>query len=138
MAQMNRKQQREAVFHLLFESDFRHDETPEDIFAVWCEENGRPEGDYIQNVYFGVHEKLEQIDTVIEAHSNGWKVGRLARVSRAIIRLCTYEMMFADVPRAVAINEAIELTKKYDDDKARSFINGVLGGIKTELEANAE
>ena len=47
-------------------------------------------------------------------------------------------MMFADGPNAVAINEAIELSKKYDDDKARSFINGVLGSIKTELEANAD
>ena len=138
MAQMNRKQQREAVFHLLFESDFRRDETPEQIFSVWCEENGNPESDYISGAFFGVHENLEQIDAMIEKHSNGWKVGRLARVSRAIIRLCTYEMMFADVPNAVAINEAIELSKKYDDDKARSFINGVLGSIKTELEANAD
>ena len=135
---MNRKQQREAVFHLLFESDFKRDETPADIFAVWCEENGEPEGEYISNAFFGVHENMEQIDAMIERHSNGWKVARLARVSRAIIRLCTFEMMFADVPNAVAINEAIELTKKYDDDKARSFTNGVLGGIKAELEADAK
>lgn len=136
---MNRKQQREAVFHLLFESDFRRDETPEEIFAVWCEENGEPESGYIKDAYFGVHRNMDQIDATIERHSNGWRIGRLARVSRAIIRLCTYEMIFdSDVPNAVAINEAIELSKKYDDDKARSFINGVLGGIKTELEANAK
>ena len=131
--------QREAVFGLLFESDFRRDETPEEVFATYCEQNGEPEGDYVKNVYFGVCEKQAEIDAVIERHSNGWKVSRLTRVSRAIIRLCVYEMAYEkDVPGVVAINEAIELSKKYDDDKVRGFVNGVLNGIKNELEAHAE
>lgn len=139
MAQMSRKMQREAVFGLLFESDFRRDETPEEVYAAWCEQNGEPEGDYIRNAYFGVCKKQEEIDAMIERHSNGWKVTRLTRVSRALIRLCTYEMAYVkDVPAPVAINEAIELSKKYDDDKVRGFVNGVLNGIKTELEAHAE
>ena len=63
----------------------------------------------------------------------------MTRVSRAVIRLCVYEMIYVkDIPNAVAINEAIELSKKYDDEKARSFVNGVLGSIKNELDANAE
>ncbi len=139
MAQMSRKMQREAVFGLLFESDFRKDETPEEVYATWCEQNGEPEGTYVKDAYFGVCEKMDEIDATIERHSNGWKVSRLTRVSRAVIRLCVYEMAYVkDVPCAVAINEAIELSKKYDDDKARGFVNGVLNGIKTELEAHAE
>ncbi len=139
MAQISRKQQREAAFGLLFESDFRRDETPEEVFATWCEQNGEPEGDYTKQAFFGVCENLEEIDATIERHSNGWKVTRLTRVSRALIRLCVYEMKYvSDVPGAVAINEAIELSKKYDDDKARSFVNGVLNSIKTELDAHAE
>ena len=78
----------------------------------------------------------DEIDATIERHSNGWKVARLTRVSRAVIRLCVYEMANAtDVPATVAINEAIELSKKYDDEKARSFVNGVLNGIKAEYDA---
>ena len=139
MAQMSRKQQREAVFGLLFESDFRRDETPEEVYATWCEQNGEPEGAYVKQAYFGACEKLDEIDTIIERHSNGWKVARLTRVSRAVIRLCVYEMLYvSDVPAAVAINEAIELSKKYDDDKARSFVNGVLNSIKNDQDAHAE
>ena len=90
------------------------------------------------NIYdrFGVCEKQDEIDATIERHSNGWKVARLTRVSRAVIRLCVYEMAnVQDVPATVAINEAIELSKKYDDEKARSFVNGVLNGIKAEYDA---
>ena len=138
MAAMTRKEARTEAFRMLFETEFRTEASPEAIYATSLEERGIAENKYIRTVYFGIREHLEEIDALIAKHSNGWKVGRLARVSRAIIRLCTYEMMFADVPNAVAINEAIELSKKYDDDKARSFINGVLGSIKTELEANAD
>ncbi|MBO5757660.1 MAG: transcription antitermination factor NusB [Clostridia bacterium] len=136
MAQQSRKMQREAVFSLLFERDFRRDETPEEVFATWCEQNGEPEGNYVKDTFFGVCEKQDEIDATIERHSNGWKVARLTRVSRAVIRLCVYEMANAkDVPATVAINEAIELSKKYDDEKARSFVNGVLNGIKAEYDA---
>lgn len=139
MAQMSRKLQREAAFSLLFESDFRRDETPEEVYATWCEQDNQPEGAYVKQAFFGVCEKMEEIDATIERHSNGWKVSRLTRVSRAVIRLCVYEMAYVqDVPNAVAINEAIELSKKYDDDKARSFVNGVLNSIKNELDAHAE
>ena len=136
MAQMSRKMQREAVFGLLFERDFRRDETPEEVYATWCEQNGEPEGDYVKDTFFGVCNAQDEIDATIERHSNGWKVTRLTRVSRAVIRLCVYEMAnVKDVPAAVAINEAIELSKKYDDEKARGFVNGVLGSIKAEYEA---
>ena len=136
MAQLSRKMQREAVFSLLFERDFRRDETAEEVFATWCEQNGEPEGTYVRDTFFGVCEKQDEIDATIERHSNGWKVARLTRVSRAVIRLCVYEMAnVSDVPATVAINEAIELTKKYDDEKVRGFVNGVLNGIKAEYEA---
>jgi N utilization substance protein B len=138
MAQMNRKQQREAAFQLLFSADFNRDQTPEQIYEVWCDENESSEAEYAKQVFFGVCQNQEEIDALIERHTNGWKISRLARISRAIIRLCTYEMVFAGVPAPVAINEAIELAKTYDDQKARSFVNGVLGSIKKELEENAQ
>ena len=81
MAQMSRKMQREAVFGLLFERDFRRDETPEEVYATWCEQNGEPEGDYVKDTFFGVCNAQDEIDATIERHSNGWKVTRLTTLS---------------------------------------------------------
>lgn len=136
MAAMKRKEAREEAFRLLFETEFRTEEDPAAIFAV-SEENREVVADkYIKAVYFGVREHLDEIDAAIERHSKGWKISRITPVSRSAIRLSIYEMMYVeDIPAAVSINEAIELVKKYDDGKMRAFVNGVLNGVKDELEA---
>ena len=139
MAVMTRKEAREEAFRLLFETEFRTDEDPNEIFAISEENREVASNSYIKTVYFGVQEHLDEIDALIVRHSNGWKVTRLTRVSRAVIRLCVYEMAnVKDVPAAVAINEAIELSKKFDDEKARGFVNGVLNAIKAEFDGNAK
>ena len=69
-------------------------------------------------------------------HSNGWKTSRISAVSRSVIRLCIFEMLYMDdIPLAVSLNEAIELVKKYDDEKMKAFVNGLLNGAKNEIEA---
>ncbi len=74
---------------------------------------------------------LEEIDALIGRFAKGWKTRRLSRVSRAVLRLGTYELRFAgNVPSVVAINEAVELSKKFDDPRARAFVNGVLNAVK--------
>ena len=79
---------------------------------------------------------LEKIDEVIMRHSNGWKTSRITPVSRSVIRLCIYEMLYMDdIPAAVSLNEAIELVKTFDDHKMRAFVNGLLNGAKNEIEA---
>jgi N utilization substance protein B len=81
-----------------------------------------------------VHEHSAELDEKITAHAHGWKTERLTRVSRSILRLAAYEMLYCeDIPASVSLNEAIELAKKFEDEKARPFINGILNGIKTEL-----
>ena len=86
-----------------------------------------------------VRRSYEEIDEIMTRHSNGWKVSRITPVSRSAIRLCIFEMKYMDdIPSAVSINEAIELVKTYDDPKMRTFVNGVLHGAKTELEAAAQ
>ena len=73
---------------------------------------------------------------MIGRHSNGWRPDRIAPVSRNLLRLCIYEMLYVEnIPAAVSINEAIELVKKYDDAKMRAFVNGLLNGAKDEIEA---
>ena len=82
-------------------------------------------------------EHLTEIDALLSRHAKGWRTDRLSRISRAVLRLGTYEVVFAEkIPAPIAINEAVELAKKYDDPKARAFINGVLNAIKKELEEN--
>ena len=77
-----------------------------------------------------MEEHLSELDELISAHAVGWKSERLSKVSRAIMRLCIYEMLYSDdVPASVAINEALEIAKIYDHDKAPSFINGVVNAV---------
>ena len=139
MSALKRKEAREIVVGLLFETEFRADENVKEVFAVSTENREIPKDDYVERAYFGVCENREKIDELIGASANGWKTQRLTRLSRSIMRLATYEMLFEnDIPHSVSINEAIELTKKFDDPKARAFVNGVLNSIKDKLEAEKE
>lgn len=135
MAEMTRKEAREAVFQLLFETEFRGEEDPCQILALSEESREIAMNAYVREVYFGVLEHREEIDEMIVRHSNGWKPARISPVSRSAIRLCIYEMLYReDIPSAVSLNEAIELVKKYDDEKMRAFVNGLLNGAKNEIE----
>lgn len=139
MSAMKRKEAREQVVALLFETEFKSDENIEAVFAVSVENREIPADDYIKRAYFGVYENQEKIDGLLGTHSNGWKTHRLSKLSRSIMRLAVYEMLFEEnIPYSVSINEAVELTKKYDDPKARAFVNGVLNSVKNELESEKE
>ena len=132
-----KRERRNALLEILFESEFRKDETPEDIYIVSSEERelSQEVRTYVKEIYFDLIDKLEIIDGYINKASEGWKTTRLSKLSRCILRLATYEMLYVeDVPAVIAINEAVELSKKYDDPKAKSFINGVLNRIKDTIE----
>ena len=138
---MTRREQREAVLELLFETEFKKDESAEDIFAlaVANREFTVEAGSYIKNVYFDLLEKLDEIDELIGKCAAGWKTQRLSKLSRSIMRLCVYELLYRDdIPTNVSINEAVELSKKFDDSKARSFVNGVLNGVKNLIETEGK
>ena len=139
MSKINRREARETVVGLLFEKEFRPEEDANAVYALAIEGREIPTNDYVNRVFFGVCDNLEKIDAVITAHSKGWRTDRLSKLSRSIIRLCVYEMLFEEkIPSSVSINEAIELTKKYDDPKAKGFVNGVLNSVKNELEGEGE
>ena len=132
---MNRHNAREAVFELLFETEFHAEVSKEEIFAVSAENREIPEDDYIKGTYFGVLERLDEIDALINKYAKGWKTSRISKVSRSILRLCVYEMLYCrdEIPESVSINEAVELCKKFDEEKARPFVNGVLNSVKNEI-----
>lgn len=136
MAELTRKEARETVFCLLFETEFHGMEDPKAVLEAAVENREVADDAYVKQIYFGVREHLEELDALMEKHSKGWKVSRISPVSRSVIRLCIYEMLYRDdIPCAVSLNEAIELVKKYDDEKMRPFLNGLLNGVKNELEA---
>ena len=122
---MNRTEQREQAFCLVFQSLFNNDET----LAIY-EENVAAVGDFARELFDGVSSREQELDDVINKFSKGWKANRLPKVNLAILRLAIYEIKYLDdVPNSVAINEAIELAKKYSGEGDYSFINGILGSV---------
>ena len=85
---------------------------------------------FIKKIVTGINENLEAINGIIEENSDNWKLNRISKINLAILRVAIYEMVFSeDTPEPVAINEAVELSKHYSDDKSVSFINAVLDRI---------
>lgn len=134
-AKLTRREAREAALGLIYEKDFGACDDDKTLLALACENRDIPENNkYINTVFFGVCEHTEEIDALIAKHSVGWRTERLTRVSRAILRLAVYELKYMeDIPANVTINEAVELAKKYDDERAKPFINGILNAVKDEI-----
>ncbi len=131
---MNRKTARENAFILLFERSIKTDETFEEIFMKATEIRGLEYDEYVKNVFFGNAENDMIISRKIEECLVGWKKERVSYVTDAVLRLSVYELMFMDdIPTKVSINEAIELSKKYDEDKAYVFVNGVLNKVAESI-----
>lgn len=84
----------------------------------------------------GVWHNAKRLDEVISQHSSHWKVDRIGKIELTLLRLATYEMLYrSDVPPKVAINEALELSKQFGDDKSRGFVNGILDAAAKSLES---
>ena len=131
---MNRKTARENAFILLFEKSIKVDETYEEIFLKATEDRDLEVDEYVKKVFFGNAENEKIIDMKIDECLVGWKKERISYVAKSILKLSGYELMFMeDIPVKVSINEAIELSKKYDDDKAYVFVNGVLNKIAESI-----
>lgn len=127
---MDRRSLRETAFKMLFEYEFKKDENLADFYNEALDILEISDDEYLNKVFFGVVENSDSLDDDIAQTAKGWKLSRISKVSLNIMRLCVYEMTsMDDVPFAVSINEAVELTKKYDDDKAPKFVNGVLNTV---------
>ena len=127
---MKRKEARESAFLLLFEAAAKHDETAEEIYQKATEVRELAVDDYVRQVFFGVHEHADVIEPLLKESLVGWKKNRVSLASLAIARLAAYEMLYMeDIPARVSINEGIELSKAYDDEKTYMFVNGVLNAL---------
>ena len=127
---MNRRKSREIAMKLLFEMSINK-ENYEDVIENFKEHTDIDLQDidmsYITKVLAGIHENGKEIDKNIEKHLIKWKLPRLSKMNLAILRICTYEILFEEeIPDKVSVNEGIELAKKYGEDSSPAFINGIL------------
>lgn len=143
---MTRRQIREEIFKMIFQAEFYEGEVLSDQLNTFLMENvvetpevvedeESPEIElnadetYIQEKCNDIISKLPEIDEMINKASDGWKTSRMTKVDLTLIRLATYEIKFEGIPEGVAINEAVELAKKYGEDNSKSFVNGVLAKV---------
>ncbi|MCP6681096.1 transcription antitermination factor NusB [Bacillus nakamurai] len=129
---MKRRTAREKALQALFQINVSDIAPNEAIRHALDEEKT---DSFFEQLVYGVIEHQIQLDEMISGHLVNWKLDRIANVDRAILRLAVYEMVYADdIPANVSLNEAIELAKRFGDDKAAKFVNGVLSNIKTDIE----
>ena len=127
---MSRREIREHIFQILFGIEFHQEEDLPEQLLYENAEAGEEDAAYIQQKIQAVAEKKEEIDEMINAIARGWKTTRMGKVDLTLIRLGVYEMKFDDeIPTGVAINEAVELAKKYGTDGSSSFVNGILAKL---------
>jgi N utilization substance protein B len=131
---MTRRKQRELAFSLLFEKNFDMERDVNEIYSTAIEIRDEEPDEFVNQIVNGVFLHYDEIMQIIEKNSQGWKLNRISRVSLSIMQLAIYEMLFTDIPLKVSINEAVELSKTYDDDKARAFINGILNSVAKGID----
>lgn len=132
-----RRRAREIVLQLLYEDDLNpeQDRQVADTFLVKRLAGNRPLVLFARKLLKEVLENRREIDKALSARASNWSVRRMAAIDRNILRLAAYEILLGDTPGRVAINEAIELAKRYGDRQSGQFVNGVLDRILHEKAA---
>ncbi|MDY5846964.1 MAG: transcription antitermination factor NusB [Bariatricus sp.] len=131
---MGRSELREHIFKMIFGLGFTENENPDEQLELYLdqleEEVSEKDRNYMLGKAKAVAEKVREIDDLINGNTTGWKTTRMNKVDLSILRLAVYEMKYDDdVPVKVAINEAVELAKRFSGDEGPAFINGVLGRL---------
>ena len=151
---MTRANARELAVHLIYGRDFTGEE-PEQVVSVrlakeyyaklseendvYAERPSRAQRAYIEAVTSGVANREEELNGYIQKFSIGWDISRISRLTRAIMRLAIYEILYVeDVPVGVAVSEAVRIAKKYDGNDTGSFVNGILGSFARSLNQEEE
>lgn len=137
---MGRKEARDGAFKMLYQLDINSN-NKEDALNAFFEEYNFTSADksYITEIVNGVHEKIEEIDSILSSASKSWTLSRISKIEKAILRLAIYEIYFReDIPDSISIYEAVELAKMYDSPKAGGFVNGLLRGVLRKKEGENE
>ncbi len=131
---MTRKEAREAGFIIIFEYEFQKLSAEEllELYYTFRDDVGNQK-EYLENLVKKTLDNLPHIDAYIEKNTKGWSISRLSKVSLAALRIGICELLYDEnIPAAIAINEAVQLAKDYEDEKGSAFVNGVLSSISKE------
>ena len=138
---MQRSAMRELAFQLIYGIEIQK-EVPEDVLELFFENNNVVEEetqDYLREIQTGIKTHEEEINELI-AHNlkKNWSLNRISKINLSLIKTAIYEMLYLELPYKIAINEVVELAKKYADDSAPVFINGILASVVKEKNLNGE
>jgi len=149
---MSRRNARELVLHMLFDNEMSGN-SAEEILAcrldpeyfdtlktedkLYSQLPDSAQNEYIMDAVNGVVVHCEELDNYIKKYSSGWDISRISNIAKCILRLSMFEMKFMSIPVGASVNEAIELSKRYDGEEVSAFINGILASfVKKELSAD--
>ena len=149
---MTRGNARELAVHLIYSREFTGEEPEQVVSArlekayydrlgaeneIYAERPSKAQIRYLDTVVTGVANREEELNSQISKFSIGWQVSRISRLTRCILQLAIFEILYVvDVPTGVAVAEAVRLAKKYDGDDTGSFVNGILGSFVRSLPAS--
>lgn len=135
---MNRSAMRENAFKLIYSLEIQQVENVEEQIDLFIESNtitDKEAEEYIKNVVLGIKKEEKKIEEDIEQNlKEDWKINRISKMDLSILKLAIYEIKYNQIPYKVAINEAVELAKRYGEDKSKNFVNGILASIVKKME----
>lgn len=135
---MKRTEIRELAFKLVYSLEIQNYDNLEEKVELYIENNNIEKEevkDYLKDMVFGINTNIEYINNIIKTSiSSNWTIDRISKVNLSILKLAIYEMKYKEIPFKVEINEAIELAKKYGEEKSGTFINGALAKAIKEMK----
>ena len=133
---MNRSSMREEAFKILYSMQIQGNENKQEQIKLYIESNNihnEEDKKYIEDAIFGIENNKEEIEEQKKKNlKENWKIERVSKIDLSILRLAIYEIKYKQIPFKVAINEAVELAKKYGEDTSKNFVNGILASIVKE------
>lgn len=137
---MKRSAIRELAFRLIYSLEIQKVEDIEEQIELYLECNEVEENEakeYIKDAVIGINENIEEIKSLIEKNLKAdWKIDRISKIDLSILKLAIYEIKYKKIPYKVAINEGLEIAKKYGEETSKNFINGILASVVKEIGEN--
>ena len=134
---MKRSAIRELTFRLIYSLEIQKAENLEEQIELYLECNeveDEEAKEYIKDAIFGINEHIEEIQELIEKNIKAdWKIDRISKIDLSLLKLAIYEIKYKEIPYKVAINESLELAKKYGEETSKNFINGILASVVKEI-----
>jgi N utilization substance protein B len=133
-----RRKSRELVLQMLFQADMGRQSADDVRRTFWKERGalGAEVRDFAEDLFRVATDRTAEVDTLIQQHAEHWRMERMAAVDRNILRAAVAELLgFPDTPRAVGINEALEIARRFSSPESVQFINGVLDSVGRDLDA---